>query len=204
MIDVSRKTSTLRTATAEATLRLAPLTLEAIRTGNVPKGDPFEVARVAGVLAAKNTAQFIPYCHPLPLDHASMAFTQGEGKIVVTATVKAIHKTGVEMEALTAATVAALTLYDMLKMIDKELVITNVRLISKRGGKSDFHNHYDTPLRAAVLVLSDSIASGSKDDLSGRAIEQRLSAEGLKVEDYLIIPDDPLRIIEALTDTPTR
>lgn len=199
MIDVSRKLRMLRTATAEATLRLAPLTLEAIRTGNVPEGDPFEVARVAGVLAAKNAAQFLPYCHPLPLDHVAIIFVPGDDEIVITATVKAIHKTGVEMPALSAATVAALTLYDLLKGLDDSLVITDVKLAGKSGERNGVRGRFETPLRAAVLVMSNSVADGSRDDLSGRAIEERLVDEGLKVEDYKVIPDDPLRIIEALT-----
>ncbi len=120
MIDVSRKTSTLRTATAEATLRLAPLTLEAIRTGDVPKGDPFEVARVAGVQAAKNTSQIIPYCHPLPVEFVGVELPSlqddghrrhgdGEGDSQDRRGNGSAHR----------RPVAALTLYDMLKMLDE-------------------------------------------------------------------------------------
>jgi molybdenum cofactor synthesis domain-containing protein len=117
-------------------------------------------------------------------------FEFGESVITITTTVKAIYKTGVEMEALTAASVAALTLYDMLKMLDDSLEIKGIRLVSKKGGKSDYRDSFDTPLRAAVLVLSDSVAAGKKDDLSGRQIEERLKLEGISVEDYQVIPDD--------------
>ena len=190
MIDVSKKIKTLRSATAEARLTLAVETLARIRERSVPKGDPLEVARVAAIQAAKNTAQIIPFCHPLPIDHVAVEFTLCDAEIRVTAAVKAIYKTGVEMEAMTAAAVAALTLYDMLKMLDDSMEITGVRLLAKHGGKSDFRQRFLTPLRAAVLVMSDSIAGGKKDDLSGRLIRERLETEGLIVEDYRVIADE--------------
>jgi cyclic pyranopterin monophosphate synthase len=191
LLDISRKTKTLRTATAQAILKLKPETLLRIRQRDIPKGDPLEVARVAAIQAAKNTSQIIPFCHPLPIDFAGVEFELGEDSIVVTATVKAIYKTGVEMEALTAASVAALTLYDMLKMLDDSLEIAGVTLIAKTGGKSDFREEFIAPLRAAVLVLSDSVAAGRKTDTSGRLIEERLKREGLSVEEIAILPDDP-------------
>jgi cyclic pyranopterin phosphate synthase len=198
MLDISKKSSTLRTATAEATLKLNTHTLERVRCGDTPKGVALEVARVAGILAAKNTSQIIPFCHPLPLDHVEISFDTDDSAIVVTATVKATYKTGVEMEALTAVTVAALTLYDMLKMLDDSMEITGIKVLEKHGGKSDYHSQYETPLRAAVLVMSDSVASGKKDDLSGRLIAERLKAEAFDVVDYKIIPDDRKMIIETL------
>jgi molybdenum cofactor biosynthesis protein MoaC len=190
MLDISRKIKTLRSATAEAVLKLAPTTIERIRQKDIPKGDPLEVAKVAAVQAAKNTSQIIPYCHPLPIDFVSVEYALGDDTIVITTTVKAIYKTGVEMEALTAATVAALTLYDMLKMLDESMEITGVRLINKKGGKSDFRDEYETPLRAAVVVMSDSIFAGKKSDLSGKMIAERLVKEGIEVADYKIISDD--------------
>ena len=198
MRDISRKFSTLRTATAEATLLASPETLARVRRGEVPKGDPLPVAKVAAIQAAKETSRVIPYCHPVPVEAVDVAFDLREGAIVTTVTVKAVHKTGVEMEALTAAAVAALTLYDMLKMIDQTMEIAGVKLLEKRGGKSDFRNVYDKPLRAAVLVLSDSIAAGEKDDRSGRLIVERLEKEGFTVGDYRIIPDDPEQIRDTL------
>ena len=198
MLDVSRKYSTLRTAIAEATLSLEPQTLERVRRNDTPKGNALEVARVAGIMAAKDTSRIIPFCHPLPIDHAEITFGLHERTIVVTAKVTASYKTGVEMEALTAASVAALTLYDMLKMLDESMAISHVRLLEKRGGKSSFRDHYDTPLRAAVLVMSDSIAAGKKDDLSGRLIVERLQAEAFEVVDYRIIPDDRETIVQTL------
>ncbi len=139
MWDVSDKLSTVRTARARSFLRMNASTLEAVQSGTVPKGDPLAVAKVAAVMAAKSTPTFIPYCHPLPIESVRVEFAiQPEGIEVVTV-VKTSAKTGVEMEALTAATVAALTLYDMLKQLDMGMTIERVELLEKTGGKSDFH-----------------------------------------------------------------
>lgn len=191
MLDVSHKTKTRRTARAQAILRAAPETLARIRRREVPKGDPLEVAKVAAVQAAKETPRIIPFCHPLPIDFVGVEFELSDSAVTVTTTVTATYKTGVEMEALTAAAVAALTLYDMLKMFDPDMAIESVRLLEKRGGKSDFRQAFDSPPRAAVLVLSDSGASGEKADLSGRLLVERLEAAGVAVEDYSVLPDDP-------------
>jgi cyclic pyranopterin phosphate synthase len=138
MWDVSEKAPTVRTARARAYLRMQPETVAAIREGRVPKGDPLPVAKVAAVLAAKNTPDIVPYCHPLPLDHVGVEFTVEDSGVEVVVSVKTSSKTGVEMEALTAASVAALTLYDMLKQLDMGMTIEQVSLLEKRGGKSDF------------------------------------------------------------------
>jgi len=138
MWDVSGKGWTERSARARAVLTTAPETIVRLRAGDLPKGDPLPVARVAGVQAAKNTPNIIPYCHPLPLDKVAVEFEVLDNSIIVTTTVKATYKTGVEMEALTAAAAAALTIYDMLKMLDPGMVISHVGLLEKRGGKSDF------------------------------------------------------------------
>lgn len=198
MLDISRKTTTLRTASAQAILSLTPETLFRIRQNDIPKGNPLDVARVAAIQAAKNTPLLIPYCHPIPIAFAGVEFDLGEDRITVTATVKAIYKTGVEMEALTAASVAALTLYDMLKMLDDRMKISGITLLSKTGGKSDYRDAFETPLRAAVLVTSDSIAAGITEDQSGRAIEKRLRDEGFTVEEFRVIPDDVSQIRETL------
>ena len=190
MRDVSRKIKTLRTATATARLHLHPDTIALIHEQKIPKGNPLEVAKVAAVQAAKHTSDIIPYCHPLPIDHVSVEYTFGENWISVTTAVKAIYKTGVEMEALTAASVAVLTLYDMLKMLDEEMSIDEVRLVKKTGGKSDFRAPEGRIFRAAVLVMSDSVADGKADDKSGVLLVERLKSEGLEIADYSVIPDD--------------
>lgn len=194
MLDISHKTETLRIATARARVRMAPETMTRVRDGSVPKGDPLPIAKVAAVQAAKATPRLIPYCHPVPLDFVGVEYELGEDDIVITVTAKAVAKTGVEMEALTGAAAAALTIYDMLKMLDDCLRIGEVVLVNKKGGKSDFRDSFDRPLRAAVVVMSDTVAAGKKRDQSGRTIVERLEAEGLEVADYCIVPDDAATI----------
>lgn len=190
MRDISTKVNTLRTATARATLKASPETILLIKNGGAPKGDPLPVAKVAAIQAAKNCSQIIPYCHPLPVDYVGVEFELDEDAINIITTVKAIYKTGVEMEALTAASVAALTIYDMLKMVDEVMSIEGVFLAEKKGGKSDFSNKRPNVLTAAVVVLSDSCAAGKKQDVSGRIIVDKLKSEGLNVDEYKIIADD--------------
>lgn len=139
MRDISEKQTTVRTAVARAVVRASKSSIDMIRQNKVPKGDPLPVAKIAAIYAAKNTGQMIPYCHPLPIDFADCTFSLGSDTVEITTEVKATYKTGVEMEALTAASVAALTIYDMLKMVDTSIVIENILLVKKTGGKSDYH-----------------------------------------------------------------
>jgi cyclic pyranopterin phosphate synthase len=136
MVNVGAKPTTLREATAEAVLRVGPEIMEAIRQGRTPKGNVYETARLAGIMAAKRTAELIPLCHPLCLDHVAVEVEPGEDLIRVLARASTRAPTGVEMEALTAASVAALTLYDMLKALSHGMVIQRVRLLRKTGGQS--------------------------------------------------------------------
>ena len=136
MVDVSGKDVTRRVATAQATVTMQPETLEKIRQNTLAKGDALGVARVAGVLAAKRTDELIPLCHSLPLSDVSVDFEFGDGQIVIKTSATTLAQTGVEMEALVAATVAALTVYDMAKAVDKRMTIESVHLVSKTGGKS--------------------------------------------------------------------
>jgi len=138
MVDVSAKAETPREAVARAVLRMKPATLRAVRRGNAPKGDVLGVARTAGILAAKRTSELIPLCHPLRLTRVEVEFDEGgrPGELAVEARVRTVDKTGVEMEALTAVSVAALTVYDMVKALEKGVTITRVQLVEKRGGKS--------------------------------------------------------------------
>jgi cyclic pyranopterin phosphate synthase len=136
MVDVSAKTETARAAMAESTIVLSADAFAAVMAGSAPKGDVLAAARIAGIMAAKRVPDLIPLCHPLPITGAELAFEAADNRIRITATVKTVGKTGVEMEALTAAAVAALTVYDMVKAIDKEAVIGDIRLVSKTGGKS--------------------------------------------------------------------
>lgn len=138
MVDVSEKTATLRSATAEASVLLTREAVEALQEGGVGKGDPLSVAQLAGILAAKKTGELIPLCHPLPITSVDveLRFLPEETRVHITATVKTKAETGVEMEALTACAVAALTVYDMLKAASKGLEITDLRLLHKAGGRS--------------------------------------------------------------------
>ncbi|WP_020007011.1 cyclic pyranopterin monophosphate synthase MoaC [Salinicoccus albus] len=139
MVDVSDKETTVRTAAAQSTLEVSRSIYEGITEGTVKKGDVLSVAQVSAVMAAKNTHQIIPMCHPLPLSGIDVSFnfnTQDKYLLEITATVKTDGKTGVEMEALTAASAAALTVYDMCKALDKGMVIRDTMLLSKTGGKS--------------------------------------------------------------------
>jgi cyclic pyranopterin phosphate synthase len=140
MVDVSAKPVTTRKARAEGLITLSADTVTAIRQGTVPKGEPFEAARLAGIAAAKRTADLIPLCHPLRLNivDINVRLSEDEASIVVQTLVSADERTGVEMEALTACSVALLTVYDMLKAIDKSMVIGPIRLLEKTGGKSDY------------------------------------------------------------------
>jgi cyclic pyranopterin phosphate synthase len=136
MVDVSAKPETSRTATARATLHLQPATLALIREGTAPKGDVLAAARLAGIMAAKQTSSLIPLCHPLRLSSVTVDLTLHDTSIDLAATARTTARTGVEMEALTAVTIAALTLYDMLKSADRAMHIENIRVTQKSGGKS--------------------------------------------------------------------
>lgn len=136
MVDVTDKPATHRSATAAGTVRMSRATAEAIRTGGVPKGDVLAVAQVAGIMAAKRTSELVPMCHPLALTGVDLRFALRDDAVDVEATVRCLGETGVEMEAFHAVTVAALTIYDMCKALQKDMEITGVRLLSKTGGKS--------------------------------------------------------------------
>ena len=136
MVDTSAKAQTARRAVASARVLMSPATIEAVRAHRTPKGDPLETARIAGILAAKRTAELIPLCHPLPLTHADVRAELRDDGVYLEAEASTNAQTGVEMEALTAAAVAALTVYDMCKAVEKGIQITDVRLEEKTGGKS--------------------------------------------------------------------
>lgn len=143
MVDTSDKNITARRAVASAKVLVTPDTLAALEQHRTPKGDPLETARVAGIMAAKRTAELIPLCHPLPLTHVDVEATVEDGLIRLRSTVSTNAQTGVEMEALVAVSVAALTIYDMCKALDKGIVISDVRLESKTGGKSGDYQRED-------------------------------------------------------------
>ncbi|MDR0372528.1 MAG: bifunctional molybdenum cofactor biosynthesis protein MoaC/MoaB [Nitrososphaerota archaeon] len=190
MFDVADKPDTLRTAVAQATVIVNPETIRMVRDGKSPKGDIVEAARVAATMAAKKTSDLIPYCHPIPLDYIHITVTLNEASIEIQAVVKTIWKTGVEVEALTAVSIAALTVYDMLKPIDKTLCIESIKLLSKTGGIKGVQEPYSRQLKAAVLVVSDSVSRGEREDKSGKLAVEVLQKYGFTVDSYGFVPDD--------------
>lgn len=192
MVNITPKNPTLRKAIAQAIVKVSlPETIQAINDRTVPKGDVLECARVAGLFAAKRTADMIPDCHPLPVEFTSVSYEVGEMEVKVLVEIHTIYKTGVEVEAMHAASVVALTMYDMLKPIDKGVSIEQIKLVEKKGGKSDLMKKpFSKELKAKVVVCSDSISAGRGADKAGLAIRSKLEGMGVKVADYLIIPDE--------------
>jgi molybdenum cofactor biosynthesis protein MoaC len=190
VVDITHKTNTLRIATAQAVVHVSkPETIQAIQNRAVPKGDVFEMAKAAGFLAVKKTPDLLPDCHPIPVEYTGVQYRIEDLAIVIELTVKTIYKTGVEVEAMHGASVVALTMYDMLKPIDKGVEIHNIKLLEKKGGKSD-RKAVPENLKIAVVVCSDSISKGIGEDKSGKKIIEKLGSLKLSVSDYSIIPDD--------------
>lgn len=208
MKDVGMKPETLRSATATASFYAPGHCLQRIADRVTEKGDPQASARIAGILAAKRTDELLPLCHPLPIHAAEVHFTVESERVLIEAEVHTIGPTGVEMEALTAASMAALTLYDMLKPYaePEELAITDTRLLDKTGGKSQYKRTLKKALSASVLMVSDPVADGNKADTAGREIADGLARAGFEPLDYSILPDDAARVrdtVQAAVDAGT-
>ncbi|WP_295985016.1 bifunctional molybdenum cofactor biosynthesis protein MoaC/MoaB [uncultured Algibacter sp.] len=191
MVDITNKTTTLRTAVAQAILKVSkPETIRAIENDIVPKGNVFAMSKAAGLLGVKRTPDILPDCHPLPIEFTGVEYNVNGLEITVLFTVKTIYKTGVEVEAMHGASVVALNMYDMLKPIDKGIEIHAIKLLSKKGGKSDFRDKFRKDLTAAVVVCSDSISAGHKEDKAGKAIINKLESCDVNISEYVIIPDE--------------
>ncbi len=191
MKDILNKHSSLRKATATARVVLQnPAAMNAVIQKAVPKGDVFEFSRAAGLLAIKKTADVIPDCHPLPIEYAAISFSTEGLTINISVEVRTIYKTGVEVEAMHGAAVVALTIYDMLKPLDKQIEISSIRLEKKSGGKSDLKLEITQYMRSAVIVCSDSISMGKTEDKSGKAVIEKLKVFGIGNTAYEIITDD--------------
>jgi cyclic pyranopterin phosphate synthase len=179
---------------ATGRITMPPASLKAVSEKRVPKGDVLEAARIAGILAAKKTPELLPHCHPIPLDGVIVDFEFEKDAIRVRTTVKAVWKTGVEMEALTAASAALLTIFDMLKGLDADMQIGEVRVTEKTGGKSDFAVSVPKGLKAAVLVTSDGVHEGKREDTSGLLIVERLKKLGVASVEHVVLPDEKAKI----------
>ena len=191
MVDITSKSNTLRQAIAIATVTVSKQeTIDAILGKKVPKGDVFEFSRAAGLLAIKKTSDVIPDCHPLPIEYAAIKHEVAGLSILITVEVHTIYKTGVEVEAMHGASVTALTMYDMLKPLDKGVEISNIKLVQKSGGKSDKSGMDTSVINCAVIVCSDTVSEGKQEDVSGKKVIQKLEQWGVTVAHYEIIPDD--------------
>ncbi len=191
MVDITHKIKTLRSATAKAVVKLgSEATKTALLEKKVPKGDVFEMAKTAGLFAVKNTSQSIPDCHPLPVEFTAVTYETEGLEVTINVTVKTVYKTGVEVEAMHGASIVALTMYDMLKPLDKNIEIGNISLVKKSGGKSSFQQKNSRKLKACVIVCSDSISEGKKEDRAGKAIIQKLEESGVEIASYEVIPDE--------------
>ena len=206
MVDVGAKPVTARRAVASATVRMRPDVLTALLDAGGPKGDALVTARLAGISAAKRTSELIPLCHPLPLDTVDVEIDadRSDGSLRISAEARATARTGVEMEALTAATVAALTIYDMAKALQRDIVIERVELLEKSGGRSGTWPATDASRRATheavVVTCSNRSAAGERDDTSGPALVTALRDAGFEVDpEPIVVPDDEDAIAAALT-----
>lgn len=203
MRDITHKQSSLRTASGIGHVYCSAETIKLIESNQIPKGNIFEFARAAGFLAAKNTSHLLPHCHPVAIDGLEMEFemldstASEEGSrvgISVTCTAKSIGRTGIEMEVLTAISVAALTIYDMLKPVDKFLEIGGIVLLDKKGGKSDKSKYFNTPPTCAILVCSTAVAQGRRPNTAGAIASKMLQDLNIAAIDSQTVPDEPALI----------
>jgi molybdenum cofactor biosynthesis protein MoaC len=200
MADVSMKFETIREAQAEGKIYLSKETIELIKNKQIPKGDVITASQMAGLIGAKKTSEVLPFCHPILIDQAYVDVILEEDGIYVKSFVRCIGRTGVEMEALTAVSAALLNVYDMCKAFDKNMIISDIKLVSKKGGKSDYEEDL-SGLNCAVITLSDSCYRKEAEDKSGQiAIDIIENEFGGKVIHYEILPDEKDIIVNKLKE----
>jgi cyclic pyranopterin phosphate synthase len=204
MFDISEKYSTLRTASAVAQIKTSNKVIELIKDNMIEKGNVFETARIAAILSAKRTWELIPHCHPIPVDNISVEFSTSSDTITINVTVKTVWKTGVEMESLLGVSIAALTIYDMVKPLNEPCEIAGIKLLEKTGGKSDFIERFDKPLKACILVASDATSAGKREDKSGRILKDELLKYGMDIVEYIVLPDEKEQIKKYLSEWVSR
>jgi len=187
MVDVTDKVSTTRVAKAEGQIAMLHETISAIQDDTLPKGNVLTTAKIAGVQAAKKTAALIPMCHQLNLTFVDIEFDIQTESIMIKSTVKTKEATGVEMEALTAVSVAALTIYDMCKAVDKTMTIGEITLVDKKGGASGHAVAYRPAV--GIITMSDGVAAGKREDKSGKILSDGFAQAGCAIEKQLVLPD---------------
>ena len=196
MVDVTDKVSTVRMAKAEGKISMLPGTIMAIQDDALPKGNVLTTAKIAGVQAAKKTAELIPMCHQLNLSFVDIEFVVMADFIQIKSTVKTKEATGIEMEALAAVSVTALTIYDMCKAVDKTMFIGEINLVEKVGGKSDHATEYRP--KVGVITLSDGVSSGKNKDKSGPILIRGFTDLGCSIEQEKVLPDGSDELISTI------
>ncbi len=198
MIDISHKRSSLRYARATGTLLASPEIIERVRDGRIPKGDVRSVARSAGIQAAKRASEWIVFCHTMPVDWVEVSMELEDDRIVFTAEVRSVWKTGMEMEAMTAVSAALLNASDMLKPLKEDVSIGEIRLAGKTGGKSDMSDRFDKPLKAAVVIVSSAKKQGKRADRAGDVIREFLADQPVIVSEDVYVDEDPAELAGTL------
>lgn len=196
MVDVTDKTATERMAKAEGKIHLQQATIALIQDNSIPKGNVLTTAKIAGIQSAKKTAEIIPMCHQLNLSFVDMEFELGRELVIIRSIVKTREATGVEMEALTAVSTAALTMYDMCKAVDKTMTIGAIKLVEKIGGKSDHAVEYRPSV--GIITMSDSISADKSEDKSGPILVKGFADSGCKADHQKVLPDGSEELIPTI------
>jgi len=196
MVDVTDKTATVRMAKAEGEIHLQKATIALIQDNSIPKGNVLTTAKIAGIQSAKKTAEIIPMCHQLNLSFVDMEFELGRELVIIRSIVKTREATGVEMEALTAVSTAALTMYDMCKAVDKTMTIGAIKLVEKIGGKSDHAVEYRPSV--GIITMSDSISADKSEDKSGPILVKGFADSGCKADHQKVLPDGSEELIPTI------